>query len=61
MLALEEKCIHPTSQTPYIKSFSGGKNNSPEGHAVGGLKTPYQCLLLMRAKGPLYTWLRCRV
>ena len=34
MLALSEKCLHPTSQKPYIKSFSGGKNNSPEGHAV---------------------------
>lgn len=34
MLALNDKCIHPTSQKPYIKSFSGGKNNSPEGQAV---------------------------
>lgn len=34
MLALRDKCIHPTSQKPYIKSFSGGKNNSPEGHSV---------------------------
>ncbi|KAH7075485.1 hypothetical protein BKA63DRAFT_533184 [Paraphoma chrysanthemicola] len=33
MLALGNKCIHPTTQTPYIKSFSGGKNNSPEGQA----------------------------
>ncbi|KAF1851729.1 dabb-domain-containing protein [Cucurbitaria berberidis CBS 394.84] len=33
MLALHEKCLHPTSRQPYIKSFSGGKNNSPEGHA----------------------------
>ncbi|EDU49111.1 stress responsive A B barrel domain containing protein [Pyrenophora tritici-repentis] len=31
MLALKEDCIHPTSQKPYIKSFSGGKNISPEG------------------------------
>jgi hypothetical protein len=35
MLALREKCVHPTSQKPYVKSSSGGKNNSPEGHAVG--------------------------
>lgn len=34
MMTLSEKCIHPTSQKPYIKSFSGGKNNSPEGYAV---------------------------
>ncbi|KAF1943133.1 hypothetical protein EJ02DRAFT_343894 [Clathrospora elynae] len=33
MLALQDQCIHPTSQNPYIRSFSGGKNNSPEGHA----------------------------
>ncbi|KAH7122322.1 hypothetical protein B0J11DRAFT_335725 [Dendryphion nanum] len=35
MLDLREKCIHPTTQRPYIKSFEGGKNNSPEGHAGG--------------------------
>ncbi|KAI8934858.1 hypothetical protein NX059_008536 [Plenodomus lindquistii] len=35
MLGLEQKCIHPTSQKPYIKSFSGGKNNSPEGRSDG--------------------------
>ena len=34
MLGLKEQCLHPTSQKPYIKSFSGGKNNSPEGHSV---------------------------
>ncbi|KAL6710815.1 hypothetical protein ACN47E_007872 [Coniothyrium glycines] len=33
MLALGEQCIHPTSKQPYIRSFTGGKNNSPEGHA----------------------------
>ncbi|KAF2829861.1 hypothetical protein CC86DRAFT_367781 [Ophiobolus disseminans] len=33
MLALSDKCVHPTSQRTYIKSFSGGKNNSPEGQA----------------------------
>lgn len=33
MLALGEKCLHPASNRPYIKSFTGGKNNSPEGHA----------------------------
>lgn len=34
MLALQDECIHPESQQKYIKSFSGGKNNSPEGQAV---------------------------
>jgi hypothetical protein len=46
MLALGEKCIHPTSQKPYIKSFSGGKNNSPEGHAVRNLHAPPRFLLI---------------
>ncbi|KAF2130961.1 dabb-domain-containing protein [Dothidotthia symphoricarpi CBS 119687] len=35
MLALGQKCVHPTSQTPYIKSSTGGRNNSPEGYAGG--------------------------
>lgn len=29
-LALKSECIHPASQESYIKSVSGGKNNSPE-------------------------------
>ncbi|CAI7647928.1 unnamed protein product [Penicillium glandicola] len=31
MLVLKDNCVHPTSQKPYIKSASGGKDNSPEG------------------------------
>ncbi|KAJ5952627.1 Dimeric alpha-beta barrel [Penicillium vulpinum] len=31
MIALKDNCVHPTSQSPYIKSASGGKDNSPEG------------------------------
>lgn len=34
MLALKYQCIHPTSQEPYIKSSTGGVNNSPEDAAV---------------------------
>jgi hypothetical protein len=34
MLALREKCIHPTTQKTYVKSSVGGKDNSPEGHQV---------------------------
>ncbi|OAX85249.1 hypothetical protein ACJ72_00371 [Emergomyces africanus] len=30
MLALKEKCIHPTNQKPYIGSAMGGKDNCPE-------------------------------
>ncbi|KAL0936894.1 stress responsive a b barrel domain-containing protein [Colletotrichum truncatum] len=31
MLSLKDKCVHPTSKEPYIKSVSGGVDNSPEG------------------------------
>ncbi|KAF2431000.1 hypothetical protein EJ08DRAFT_649313 [Tothia fuscella] len=31
MLALKDHCIHPTNRQPYIKSASGGIDNSPEG------------------------------
>ena len=34
MLALGEKCLHPTTNKPYVISLVGGRNNSPEGHAV---------------------------
>ncbi|KAK4043576.1 stress responsive A/B barrel domain-containing protein [Parachaetomium inaequale] len=30
-LSLRDKCIHPTTKTPYILSLKCGKNNSPEG------------------------------
>lgn len=30
MVALKDKCLHPVSKAPYIKSMSGGKDNSPE-------------------------------
>ncbi|KAF2267610.1 hypothetical protein CC78DRAFT_530698 [Lojkania enalia] len=35
MLALKDGCIHPTSKKPYIKSASGGTDNSPEGAQNG--------------------------
>lgn len=34
MLALKEKCVHPETKKPYIKSSIGGKDNSPEGIQV---------------------------
>ncbi|KAF2497951.1 dabb-domain-containing protein [Lophium mytilinum] len=34
-LALGEKCIHPTTKKPYVKSVKGGRDNSPEGHQGG--------------------------
>jgi len=36
MIALKDKCLHPTTQKPYILSSVGGRDNSPEGHQVGG-------------------------
>ena len=43
MLSLKDKCIRLTSQKPYIKSATGGKDNSPEGMQV------CCCLLIKRA------------
>ncbi|KAF1960139.1 hypothetical protein CC80DRAFT_489355 [Byssothecium circinans] len=31
MLALKKSCLHPSTKRPYIKSITGGKDNSPEG------------------------------
>ncbi|KAI9764315.1 MAG: hypothetical protein M1840_008533 [Geoglossum simile] len=31
MLDLKDKCIHPTTNKPYIKSSTGGRDCSPEG------------------------------
>ncbi|APA16348.1 hypothetical protein sscle_16g111180 [Sclerotinia sclerotiorum 1980 UF-70] len=36
MLSLSTLCIHPESKKPYILDSSGGRDNSPEGHQVGG-------------------------
>ncbi|KAL4789288.1 hypothetical protein BDV19DRAFT_383238 [Aspergillus venezuelensis] len=35
VIDLAQKCIHPTTKQPYIKSFRGGKNHSPEGFDRG--------------------------
>jgi hypothetical protein len=45
MLALKDSCFHPTSQQPYIKSASGGKDNSPEGIQVSVTSIPHGKLL----------------
>ncbi|KAF2479117.1 hypothetical protein BDY17DRAFT_327908 [Neohortaea acidophila] len=31
MLALSQKCVHPITRQPYVKSYGGGRDNSPEG------------------------------
>ncbi|KAE8163268.1 stress responsive A/B barrel domain-containing protein [Aspergillus tamarii] len=36
MLSLKDRCLHPSTGNPYIRSASGGKDNSPEG-AQGGI------------------------
>ncbi|CAD0110756.1 unnamed protein product, partial [Aureobasidium uvarum] len=35
MIGLKDTCIHPDTQQTYMKSYGGGKNNSPEGAAYG--------------------------
>ncbi|KAI2608973.1 stress responsive A/B barrel domain protein [Hypoxylon fragiforme] len=35
MLGLKDGCIHPTTQKQYIKSLTGGKDNSIEGAQNG--------------------------
>lgn len=34
MLALSEKCLHPNTKQAYVKSYGGGRDNSPEGLQV---------------------------
>lgn len=34
ILDLETKCVHPTSQKPYMRVLGGGKDNSIEGRQV---------------------------
>ncbi|KAH9825793.1 stress-response A/B barrel domain-containing protein HS1-like [Teratosphaeria destructans] len=31
MLALSQNCLHPTTSQPYVKSYGGGRDTSPEG------------------------------
>ncbi|KAH0144988.1 hypothetical protein KCU67_g12838, partial [Aureobasidium melanogenum] len=35
MLGLKDTCLHPQTNKPYLKSYGGGSNNSPEGAAHG--------------------------
>ena len=44
MLALRDNCLHPTSQKPYIKTSSGGADNSPEGIQVGNIAYPCEAV-----------------
>ena len=49
MLRLQDKAVHPTTKKPYIKSASGGRDNSPEGLQVKRLAcfaSPISLLLM---------------
>ncbi|KAL6856470.1 hypothetical protein J3F83DRAFT_752655 [Trichoderma novae-zelandiae] len=35
LMALKDSCLHATTKKPYIKSLTGGINNSQEGHSAG--------------------------
>ncbi|KAJ5519847.1 hypothetical protein N7463_000300 [Penicillium fimorum] len=35
VIALKDNCINPSTQKPYIKSFRGGQDHSPEGFQNG--------------------------
>lgn len=43
MLALKDRCLNPATGKPYIKSFSGGKDNSPEGMSVSSCRRKTLC------------------
>lgn len=34
MLALKDTCKHPSTGQPYVKSYGGGRDTSPEGLQV---------------------------
>lgn len=60
MLGLKDSCVHPTSQKPYIKSASGGKDNSSEGiqvSSLGSQRTNSEDILLMHDRMALHTHL----
>ncbi|TVY47899.1 hypothetical protein LOCC1_G001571 [Lachnellula occidentalis] len=35
LLALKDQCLHPTTNTPYVKAGMGGRQNSPEDLSAG--------------------------
>lgn len=40
MNALSTECVHPTTKQPYVKSYGGGRDNSPEGLQVVNPPSP---------------------
>jgi hypothetical protein len=64
MVGLAEKCMHPASNKPYVKSYGGGRDNSPEGHQV--VVYPLEAKRLHdltdgRQLGRILAWLHLRV
>lgn len=59
MLALQHKCVHPQTNKPYVTSYGGGRDTSPEGLQVGR-RCPSQLLIITQTnvvEGRLHTWL----
>ncbi|THV83135.1 hypothetical protein D6D29_04127 [Aureobasidium pullulans] len=59
MVGLKNTCIHPETQKPYMKSYGGGKNNSPEGAAVSVTMSVRVAQLTKSGWPPI--WVRLRV
>ena len=52
MLALQDKCLHPQTKQPYVKSYGGGRDNSPEGlQVVRALVLPHLLQTLTLEQG----------
>lgn len=66
MLDLSNKCMHPKTNKPYVKSHGGGRDNSPEGHQVviaPIFRRETRCTVAHadHPSGRLYTWICLRV
>lgn len=62
MLALSDKCVHPQSKKPYVRSHGGGRDNSPEGlQVVVALSLATLSTAINKLPGGLYPRLRIRV
>ena len=53
MIGLKNTCVHPQTQKPYMRSYGGGKNNSPEGAAVSPSNRTRVTLLTSTAWPPV--------
>ena len=60
MIRLKTTCIHPETQKPYMRSYGGGKNNSPENAAVSDVFDQTRVTLLTKTAWPP-VWVCLRV